>query len=131
MYRGPPAVAVGAIEVVRINNISRKESVRFDSFRFRILLNTSSVRFVSVRKIIFPGSTRFGLRFPDFSWHGSIRFGSFPRPVPAGSETKRFGSVRPVRFSRKSGRVDDVHYFDIRSESPPRGAGEDRKRNLS
>ena len=39
-------------------------------------------RFGSVRKTIFPGSTRFGLRFSDASWLGSVRF----------------GSVRPVRF---------------------------------
>ena len=31
-------------------------------------------------------------------WLGPIRFGSFPRPVPAGSGIKQFGSVRPVRF---------------------------------
>ena len=48
---------------------------------------TGSVRFVSV---------------PDFSqmFIGPVRFGSVPRPVPAGSEIKRFGSGRfgRVRF---------------------------------
>ena len=34
-------------------------------------------------------------------WFGSIRFGSFPRPVPAGS-SKRFGSVRFRRFGMVS-----------------------------
>ena len=40
------------------------------------------------------GSTRFGLRFSDVSWLGPIRFGSVPRPVPAGFEIQRFVSVR-------------------------------------
>ena len=65
---------------------------------------TGSVRFVSVRFVLkikrfgsvrfgnkhFPGSTRFGQRF--FA-RVVARFGSVPRPVPAGSEIKRFGSV--------------------------------------
>ena len=55
-------------------------------------------RFGSVRTKTIPGSTRFGLRFSDASWLGPIRFGSVPRPVPAGSRINRFGSVRPVRF---------------------------------
>ena len=38
--------------------------------------NNSSVRFGSVRTIIFPGSTRFGLRLSDASWLGPVRFGS-------------------------------------------------------
>ena len=57
-----------------------------------------SVRFGSVRTIQFPGSTRFGLCFSDSSWLGPVRFGSVPRPVPAGSEIKRFGSVWFGRF---------------------------------
>ena len=61
------------------------------------------------RKLI--GSVRFGSemylsRFDavrpallsDASWLGPVRFGSFPRPVPACSRIKRFGSVRPIRF---------------------------------
>ena len=76
---------------------------------------TGSVRFVSVpdfSKInrfgsvrfgnYFPGSTRFGLRFSDASWLGPVRFGSVPRPVPAGSGIKRFGSVRFGRFGSVS-----------------------------
>ena len=43
--------------------------------------------------LTFPGP-RFGLCFSDASWLGPIRFGSEPRPVPASSEIKRFGSVR-------------------------------------
>ena len=69
-------------------NYFRKEPVRFDSFRFRTN--------------IFPGSMRFGLRFSDASWLGPVRFGSFPRPVPAGSRIKRFGSVRFSRFGSVS-----------------------------
>ena len=42
------------------------------------------------------------MRFSDASWLGLVRFGSVPRPVPrpvpAGSRIKRFGSVRPVWF---------------------------------
>ena len=57
-----------------------------------------TVRFGSVRNLCFPGSTRFGLRFSDTPWIGPVRFGSVPRPVPAGSGIKRFGSVRPIRF---------------------------------
>ena len=55
---------------------------------------SNTYRFGSVRKNNILGSTRFGLRFWDSSWLGLVRFGSFPRPVPAGSEIKRFGSVR-------------------------------------
>ena len=62
------------------------------------LFESSSVRFGSVRKMMFPGSTRFGFRFPDASWLGPVRFGSVQRPVLAGSRIERFGSVRPVRF---------------------------------
>ena len=57
-----------------------------------------SVRFGSVRKIMFSGSTRFGLRFSDASWLDPVRFDSVPRPVPAGSRIKRFGSAGSVRF---------------------------------
>ena len=60
-----------------------------------------SFRFWTLRKIIgsfrtddFPGSTRFGLCLSNASWLGPVRFGSFPRPVPAGSRIKRFDSVR-------------------------------------
>ena len=60
------------------------------------------VRFGSVWKLYFPGSTRFGLRFSDASWLGPVRFGSFPRPVPAGSRIQRFGSNRSVRFGSVS-----------------------------
>ena len=62
------------------------------------LFEISSVRFGSVRQIVFPGSTRIGLRFADASWLGSVRFGSVPRRVPAGFEIKRFGSVRFGQF---------------------------------
>ena len=61
-----------------------------------------SVRFASVRKITFPGSTRFGLHFSDASWLGPVRLGSFPHPVPAGSRIKRFVSVRFGRFGSAS-----------------------------
>ena len=77
---------------------------RFDSIRSgSVLFEYSWVRFGSVRKIIVPGSTRFGLRFTDASRLGPVRFGSFLCPVPSGSGMKRFGSVRfgsvwPVRF---------------------------------
>ena len=51
---------------------------------------------------MFPGSTRFGLRFSDASWLCPIRFGPFLRPVPAGSRIKRFSSVRFGRFGSDS-----------------------------
>ena len=41
---------------------------------------------------------RSGLLFFNASWFGPVRFDLVPRPVPAGSRIKRFGSVRPVRF---------------------------------
>ena len=73
----------------------RKEPVRIDSFWFLTFRKlVGSVRFGSVRQIRCPGPMRFGLRFSDVSWLGSVRFGSFPRPVPAGSRIQRFGSVR-------------------------------------
>ena len=81
---------------------ARKETVRFDSFRFRNFRKLiGSVRFGSVQKHISSGSTRFGLRFLDMAWLGPVRFGSFPRPVPAGSRINgsvRFGSAGSVRF---------------------------------
>ena len=66
-------------------------------------------RFGSVRKHIFPGSTRFGLRFSDASWLGPVRSGSLPRPVPAGSRINRFGSVRFGRFGSVSYSVLQIH----------------------
>ena len=80
------------------------------AFRSEIRKGTGSVRFVSVpdistinqfdsvRKTNCPGSTRFGLCVSDASCLGPGRFGSFPRPVPAGSRMKQFGSIRPVWF---------------------------------
>ena len=84
-------------------------SVRFQTFRRFIgsvrfgsgLFEDSSVRLGSVRTIIFPGSMRFGVHFSNASWLGPVRFGSFPRPVPAGFRIKgsvRFGSAGSVRF---------------------------------
>ena len=90
---------------------------RFGSIRFGSDFSKIN-RFGSVRKIRFPGSKRIGLRFSDASWLGLDRFGSFPRPIRAGSESsvrqyltelsvrfgsvrfrvERFGSVLPVRF---------------------------------
>ena len=68
----------------------------FGSIRFGPgLFGSYSVWFASVRKLLFPGSTRFGLRFSDASWLGPVRFGS---PIPAGSGVKRFCSVRLGRF---------------------------------
>ena len=75
------------------NTTNRKESVRFDSFRFRTFQN-SSARFGSVREVKFPGSTQLGLRFSDASWLDPVRFDTFPRPVPPGSRVKQFGSVQ-------------------------------------
>ena len=74
-------------------------SVRFVSVPdFSKIHRFGSVRFGSEN--IFPGSTRFGLRFSDASWLGPVRFGSVPCPVPASSRIKLFGSVRfgSVRF---------------------------------
>ena len=69
-------------------------SIRFGS----VIFEKSSFRFGSVWQFYVYGSMRFGLRFLNALWLGPVRFGSFPRPVPAGSRIKRFGSVRPVRF---------------------------------
>ena len=79
---------------------------RFGSVRFGSgLFENSSVRFGSVRfgNFIFP--VRRGSACAFWTRGGSIRFGSvpLPRPVPADSRIKRFGSVwfgsvRPVRF---------------------------------
>ena len=85
----------------RLSVYIRKEPVRFDSFRFRILLkNMVSVQFSLT--IVLSDSMRFGLHFLNASWFGPVRFGSAPRSVPAGSETKRFGSVRFGRFGSVS-----------------------------
>ena len=80
-------------------------STRFGSGLFE----NSSVRFRSEKT--FPGSTWFGLRFSEASWLGPVRFGSVPRPVPAGSGINRFGSAASVRFL-------------IPSWHPPKASGE-------
>ena len=96
-----------------VGNPHRAQICQFELFELILLLQkgTGLVQFVSlpdfstihrfgsVRMIICPVSTRFGLRFSGASWLGHpVGFGSLPRPVPAGSKIKRFGSVRPVRF---------------------------------
>ena len=89
----------------------RKEPVRFDSFRLRTCSRIH--RFISVRKLFFPGSTRFGLRFSDASWLGPVRFASsiqFPevslsgfrvrfRPIPELTGSVRFGRFGSVSYS--------------------------------
>ena len=49
---------------------------RFGSIRFGYYYYSKTHRFGSVRKFIFPGSTRFGLRFSHASWLGPVRLGS-------------------------------------------------------
>ena len=79
------------------NDNNRKDTVRFDSFRFQTFRKLiGSVPFGS--EIYVSGSTRFGLRFSDTPWLGPVRFGSVPRPVPACSGIKRFRSAGSVRF---------------------------------
>ena len=63
---------------------------------------------------MFAGSTQFGLRFSDASWLGPLRFGPVPRPVPAGSRIKRFGSAGSFRFLTPS------CYLDSAKRSPGR-----------
>ena len=46
---------------------------------------------------------------------GAVRFGSVPRPVPAGSGTKRFGSVRFCRFGSVS-----YSFLKVKHEWPGR-----------
>ena len=95
---------------------------RFGSIRFGSgLFEKSSVRLGSVRKVEFPSSTQFSLCFLNASWLGPVRFGSFPRPVPAGSEIKRFGSVRlrPVQFG--------FLLLPVIGRTLPRAAGKSRQ----
>ena len=68
---------------------------RFDSIHFGSdsLVRFASLRFASEQNNL-PGSTRSGMRFSDVSWLAPVRFGSVPRPVPAGFEISRFGLVR-------------------------------------
>ena len=74
--------------------LSGKEPVRFDSFRFQTFRRViGSVRF---GKIVF--SVRRGSAYVFQTRRGSVRFGSFPCPVPAGPRIQRLGSARPVRF---------------------------------
>ena len=88
---------------VRQENISisiRKETVRFDSFRFQTFRKLiGSVRFGSE---MYFSPVRRGLACIFRTRRGSVRFGSVPRPVPAGSGIKRFGSVRFGRFGSVS-----------------------------
>ena len=104
---------------------SRKEPVRFDSFRLRTFQETiGSVRFGSVRlgNLFVPARPGSACGFRTRRGLGPVRFGSFyiyiyiylslslyiyiyictyiyiyiSRQVPAFSEIKQFGSVRPV-----------------------------------
>ena len=81
-----------------------------------IIINISSSISSSSSMIVidvsaFPGSTRSGLRFSDASWLDPVRFGSFPHPVPAGSEIKRFGSARPVPFGVLKSTIIINYYY--------------------
>ena len=87
------------IEVLPITGRNRFGSIRFGSGLF----DNSSVRFGLVRKITFPGSTRFGLLF--WMRSGSVRFGSVRfrvrfRPIPEFNGSVRFGSAGSVRLVR-------------------------------
>ena len=85
------------------DSTSITEGNRFGSLRFGSgLFENSSVRFGSVRTVIFPASKRFDLRFSDASWLGPVGFGSVPCPVPTGYIIKRFASVRFGRFGSVS-----------------------------
>ena len=83
---------------------SRKEPVRFDSFRFRFLSRkfVGSVQFGLVRKICFPVRRCSASVFLDALWLEPVHLGSVQRPVPAGSEIMRFCSVRFGRFGSVS-----------------------------
>ena len=76
---------------------------RFGSIRFGSTIfeqNLVWVRFGLA--IVLSGSMRFGMRCLTALRFGQVRFDSVPRPLPAGSRTKRFGLVRPVRFGSVS-----------------------------
>ena len=90
---GPPRL-IG--RPTKLSGRNRFGSVRFDSRLF----DNSSVRFGSILKSVYPGSTRFGLRCCGcaVARSGSVRFGSIPPSVPIGSRIKRFGSIRFGRF---------------------------------
>ena len=74
---------------------------------------------------------RFSLRFLNASWFGPLRFGSVPRSVSAGSEIKRFGSVRPIRFGLLFlPLLDDVkHSLRCRSIRDPAGNNDNNDNN--
>ena len=69
---------------------------RFDSFRFRTFRKW--IGSAPLVNSISPARRRSACVFRTASWLGPVRFGSVPRPVPAGSRIKQFASVRPVRF---------------------------------
>ena len=85
-----PCAAVHSLPTLRIEAhhvISGR--IRFGSIRFgSVFLSKSPFRFGSVWQMLFSGSVRYGLRFLDAFWLGSVRFGSVLRPVSAGSEIK-------------------------------------------
>ena len=56
------------------------------------------------------GSVRFVL-VPDLFENSSVRFGSFPRPVPLGSGIKRFGSARFGRFGSVKPKLHNISLF--------------------
>ena len=79
--------------------IPRSGRNRFGSIRLGSgFFENRSVRFGSVRKFSFPGSTRFGLRFSDASWLGPVRFGSASGSGRFQNYTVRSGSAGSVRF---------------------------------
>ena len=83
--------------------VSRKEPVRFGSVRLRTFLKLiGSVRFGSENYNSWLDVVRPAFFGRVVARSGSVRFGSVPRPVPAGSGIKRFGSVRPARFGSVS-----------------------------
>ena len=75
------------IDPYSLREKNNKRHVMFRKFVGSVLLGSDNNK-------VLPGSTRFGLRFSDASWLGPVRFGSVPRPIPAGSRIKRFGLVR-------------------------------------
>ena len=84
------------VQSIWLNQTHNTGMNQFGSIRVgSVIFEKSLFRFGSVRQVVFSTSMRFGLRFLKASW-----FGSVPHPVPAGSEIKRFGSVRPVWFGR-------------------------------
>ena len=98
MPRGRPR-SRRTLQSRRRPHVNRKETVRFDSFRFQTFRQLiDSVRFGSELYFSRFDAVRLAFFGHVMARSSSVRFRVRFRPVPEFNGLVRFGSVRPVRF---------------------------------